>query len=271
MSTNSKHRPSAFGVSDKVTVKAATKEQKKEIRELAEEGKFDDEDIEKLSEESATYILIYERSLKESREHVEELEERLEAANQAADEAKDKVNSLQDTIYSKDSDIERLVKKITDIRIEQAEEMNSIIMRFKSLQEKEIENRQKLALKNRLQLEQASFSKNSPSPKKQQGQERKRTNTIWGLFKAGVSSHVEMVKGKSKQPARGRGRARGRGQGTGQRGRPQSQTVMGAHSQNVYKNALEEEIEQIDKPLEDQQEDGKDIETLEEEEEKGTD
>ena len=153
MSTNSKHRPSAFGICDKVTVKAATKEQKKEIKELVEEGKFDDEDIEKLSEESATYILIYEKNLKETREHIEELELRLEGANEAEDRAKDKANSLQDTIYTKDNDIERLVKKITDIRIEQAEEMNSIIMRFKSLEEKEIENRQKISLKNKLQLE----------------------------------------------------------------------------------------------------------------------
>jgi len=94
-------------------------------------GKFDDETIDKMTEDAANIVMVYEKTVKEYETSLQELKQELELLEKKLlhqDESNGKMKAI---IAAKDLEIEELIEKVMTIRIEQAQEMNDIIGQFK--------------------------------------------------------------------------------------------------------------------------------------------
>lgn len=198
---------------DVISAQKVTEEQLEQLRAI-KNGKFDIETVEQLSMNTAKYIIIYEEIIEELEEQASQAEATSSEACLKLDEASTKIDGLQDQVYSKEQDIEHLVKKITDIQIENAHQMNSIISKVKSLEDRSF-------MSNQSDDDQSITSESSPRNQMilNQGQKgsfkkKQARQSLWGMFSTGVKKHIDMIGGKPKvrggmhRAARGRGAAR---------------------------------------------------------------
>lgn len=168
-----------------INVKKLTPEQLEELKRIPH-GLFDLDQIEILSEDTATFIIRYEKRLDEIRSNSKTLEENCNKLTQQYEESSSKCESLQDKVFEKDDEIGLLIKKLTDVQLENAHQMNSFYAKLNSL-EKQVKSQNGSA--------RSSISENvilKVQPKKQ---------SIWGMFSQGVKKHIELVQGPS-QPSR---------------------------------------------------------------------